>query len=109
MAGFAGTTQGTCRREMNKLVATGIFTTLQEGNLQHYQIYKVNPLYKEFKSIIQKTIGIEAILRNALQVVEGIAYAFIFGSYAKLENYLKTLESDGLIRKEKIGVNTFPC
>ena len=85
MARLAGTTQGTCRREMNKLVAMGILTTLREGNLQYYQIHKGNPLYKEFRAIVQKTIGIEAILRNALQVVKGIAYAFIFGSYAKKE------------------------
>jgi predicted nucleotidyltransferase len=85
MARLVSTTQGTCRREMNKLVDMGILTTLREGNLQYYQLDKVNPLYKEFRAIVQKTIGIEAILRKAIQVVEGIAYAFIFGSYAKKE------------------------
>jgi predicted nucleotidyltransferase len=85
MARLVSTTQGTCRREMNKLVDMGILTTLREGNLQYYQLDKVNPLYKEFRAIVQKTIGIEAILRKAIQVVKGIAYAFIFGSYVKKE------------------------
>jgi predicted nucleotidyltransferase len=85
MARFVGTTQGTCRRELNKLVDFGILTASKEGNLQYYQLNKKNPLYKEFKIIIQKTIGIEAILKSALLGIEGISYAFIFGSYVKDE------------------------
>jgi len=85
MARIVGTTQGTCRRELNKLVDMGLLITSKQGNLHYYHVNKENPLYAEFKTIIQKTIGIEAILGNALQVVEGIAYAFIFGSYAKKE------------------------
>lgn len=85
MARIVGTTQGTCRRELNKLVDMGWLITSKQGNLQYYHVNKKNSLYEEFKTIIQKTIGIEAILKNALQVVEGIHYAFIFGSYAKKE------------------------
>lgn len=85
MARLVGTTQGTCRRELNKLVDMGFLMTSREGNLQYYQINKGNPLYSEFRAIIQKTIGIENIIRNVFQTIEGIAYAFIFGSYAKKE------------------------
>ena len=85
MARIVGTTQGTCRRELNKLVDMGLLKTSKQGNLQYYHVNKQTPLYGEFKKIIQKTIGIEAILRDALLVVEGIGYAFIFGSYAKKE------------------------
>lgn len=85
MARLIGTTQGTCRRELNKLVDMGMLITSREGNLQFYQINKKNPLFEEFKTIIQKTIGIEALLKNALLKMEGISYAFIFGSYAKKE------------------------
>jgi len=85
MARLTGTTQGTCRRELNRLVDMGILTTSREGNLLYYTVNKQHPLYKEFRSIIQKTIGIEAMLRNALSRVKGLVYAFIFGSYAKKE------------------------
>lgn len=83
MARLVGTSQGTCRRELNKLADAGILRVSSEGNLRFYEINKEYPLYKEFRGIIQKTIGIEAIARNALETVKGISWAFIFGSYAK--------------------------
>ncbi len=85
MARLVGTTQGTCRRELNRLVDTGILETSREGNLQYYRINTGYPLYNEFRAIIRKTVGIEASIRNALHEVPGIDYAFIFGSYAKDE------------------------
>lgn len=83
MARLVGTTQGTCRRELNKLVDVGLLITSREGNLQFYLVNKKNPLYAEFKTIIQKTIGIDALLKDALEKVAGINFAFVFGSYAK--------------------------
>lgn len=83
MARLVETTQGTCRRELNKLVDMGLLMTSKEGNLQFYLVNKKNPLYEEFKTIIQKTIGIEALLKDALERVAGINFAFVFGSYAK--------------------------
>lgn len=83
MARLVGTSQGTCRRELNRLVDMGLLVTSREGNLQFYLVNKKNPLYDEFKTIIQKTIGIDALLKDALGRVDGINFAFIFGSYAK--------------------------
>lgn len=83
MARLIDTSQGTCRRELNRLADVGILLSLREGNLQYYSLNKHYPFYKEFKSIVQKTIGIEASIRSALQGIEGITFAFIFGSYAK--------------------------
>lgn len=85
MARLVNTTQGTCRRELNRLVDMGVLTTSKEGNLLYYHVNKQNPLYREFSTIIQKTIGIEAKLKSALQDFRGISFAFIFGSYAKRE------------------------
>lgn len=85
MARLVNTTQGTCRRELNKLVDMGVLTTSKEGNLLYYYVNKQTPLYREFSVIIQKTIGIEAKLKSSLQSFKGISYAFIFGSYAKRE------------------------
>jgi len=85
MARLVNTTQGTCRRELNKLVDVGVLTASKEGNLLYYQVNKQAPLYREFSAIIQKTIGIEAKLKSLLQGFKGISYAFIFGSYAKRE------------------------
>lgn len=85
MARIVNTSQGTCRRELNKLVETGLLVSSRTGNLQYYEINKKTPFYNEFRAIIQKTIGIEAILKGKLQGLKGITFAFIFGSYAKNE------------------------
>lgn len=85
MARLVGTTQGTCRRELNKLADAGILIKSKEGNLQYYQVNRRYPFYKEFSTIIHKTIGIDASIGEALKKIEGIDYAFIFGSYAKKE------------------------
>ncbi len=85
MARLVGTSQGTCRRELNNLTDAGILISSRTGNLQYYEININSPFHNEFKTIIQKTLGIEAILKEKLQGLKGITYAFIFGSYAKNE------------------------
>ncbi len=42
-----------------------------------------SPIAAEVRSLVQKTIGIEATIRRALASVEGIEQAFLFGSYAR--------------------------
>ncbi len=85
MARNVDTSQGTCRRELNKLVDMGLLASSRTGNLLYYEINKTSPFYHEFRSIILKTIGIEVILQSKLQGLNGITYAFIFGSYVKKE------------------------
>jgi predicted nucleotidyltransferase len=85
MARIVNTSQGTCRRELNKLADMGLLASSRTGNLRYYEINKKSPFYNEFRAIIQKTIGIEAILKGKLQGLKGITFAFIFGSYAKNE------------------------
>lgn len=85
MARLVDTSQGTCRRELNKLVDVGLLVSSQTGNLRYYDINKKSPFYNEFRTIIQKTIGIEAILKRKLKGLKGVTYAFIFGSYVKNE------------------------
>jgi predicted nucleotidyltransferase len=83
MARIVGTTQGTCRRELNRLTTMGILSASKEGNLKYYTINVHYPLYDEFRAIIKKTIGIEAIIRTALQGSENINFSIIFGPYAR--------------------------
>lgn len=83
MARIVRTTQGTCRRELNRLTTMGILSASKEGNLKYYAINVHYPLYDEFRAIIKKTIGIEAIIKTALQGSENINFAIIFGPYAR--------------------------
>jgi len=48
-------------------------------------VYSVNdrsPLLAEVRGLVEKTIGIEAMIRNALEGLPGVDAAYIFGSHA---------------------------
>lgn len=74
---------GTCQRELNRLVKQGILKTEKRVTLRYYSLNKQNPLYHDFKNIVNKTIGIEFELKKEVTKIKGLKYAFIFGSYVK--------------------------
>ena len=76
---------GNIRRELLNLEKSGLFKRSKKGNLVYYSVNKSSPIFEEVKSIIFKTIGIEGLIKNALETIKGIKIAFIFGSYAKGE------------------------
>jgi len=69
-------------KKLKELESEGIFTSQTRGNLKLYSINRKYPLYKEYKKIIVKTLGLEANLRETLRDVKGIKQAYIYGSYA---------------------------
>ena len=77
-----GYSVGSIRRELLKFQKDNLFNTQKVGNLLYYSLNTKHPLFKELKSIISKTIGIEGGLRKALLSIEGIKIAFIYGSFA---------------------------
>lgn len=78
-----GYSAGNIRRELLKLQSGRLFETNRTGNLLYYSLNKNHPLFQEIKSIVQKTIGVEGALREALSPIKGIDTAFIYGSFAK--------------------------
>ncbi len=78
-----GYSSGNIRRELLKLQAEGLLKTEKQGNALFYFLDKTYPLYKEIKSIISKTSGVESLLKELAKKEAGISRAFIYGSYAK--------------------------
>lgn len=74
---------GNLSKELAKLVKAGIFVANARGNQKYFIINKGYPLYKEFKSIIFKTIGVEGSLKELIKQAERIDAAFIYGSFAQ--------------------------
>jgi len=70
-------------KKLKELEKEGILKSQIRGNLKLYSINKSYPLYKEYKRIIFKTIGLEDKLKRVLKDVDGVKQAFIYGSYAK--------------------------
>jgi len=74
---------GIFQKGLNALEKEGIIKSRRDGNRRLFRLNEDYPLLPEIKSIIQKTAGIEEILKQTVENIEGINIALIFGSYAK--------------------------
>jgi len=82
-----GHSAGSIRRELLRFQKDNLFNTQRMGNLLYYSLNAKHPLFKELKSIVSKTVGVEGSLREAMRSIKKIKIAFIYGSFAaKKEN-----------------------
>lgn len=77
------TSAGTTQRELEKLVDFGLLKKEKKANLSFFEAATENPLFYDVRNIVDKTIGIEYLLKQALASQPGIKFAFLFGSYVK--------------------------
>lgn len=79
-----GMGRGTVRRELERLVASGIVVASREGNHLYYQANALSPVYGELLGLVRKTFGVVDIIRTALQPLDDqFQLAFVYGSLAK--------------------------
>ena len=78
-----GYSAGSIRRELSKFQKDTLFNTQKVGNLLYYSLNIKHPLFKELKSIVSKTVGVEARLRKTLSSIKKIKIAFVYGSFAE--------------------------
>ena len=78
--------RGSVARELTKLTESGLVIMTRQGNQNHYQANRDNPIFHELVHIVQKTFGVSEVLTNALlPVADTLEQAFIYGSVAKGE------------------------
>ncbi len=70
-------------QELNRLEQAGILASERIGRARRYRIDDRSPIATEIRTLVQKTIGVEARLREALSNVPAIEEAFLYGSYAR--------------------------
>jgi predicted nucleotidyltransferase len=70
------------QREVERLQTLGLLTSFTRGNQVHYQVNRDFFLFPELKGIFLKTVGLTALLGDALREAKNVALAFIYGSYA---------------------------
>jgi predicted nucleotidyltransferase len=68
--------------ELANLARLGVLKTETVGRSLVYSINERSPLLDEIRGLVQKTIGVEGIIRKAIEGLPGIDGAYIFGSYA---------------------------
>lgn len=105
-----GYSAGSIRRELIRFQKDDLFNTRRAGNLLYYFLNQSHPLFNELKSIVSKTVGVEASLKNSLLSIKGIKIAFIYGSFAsKKENSASDIDlmvigdTDGSLLNEKLS------
>jgi predicted nucleotidyltransferase len=83
LSGLIEEDPGNLSRELKRMEAEGLYTSVTRGSVKLYSLNKKYPLFKELKQIIFKTEGVEGSLNRIVREYKGISLAFIYGSYAK--------------------------
>ena len=79
-----GAGSGAVQREIARLAGSGLLTVEPVGNQKRYRADPVSPIHAELVSIVRKTFGLAAPLRETLApLAERILAAFVYGSVAK--------------------------
>lgn len=73
----------TIGQELDRLEQTGILISERIGRTRRYRVNEESPIAAEVRSLVQKTIGIEARIRDAIADLPGLEEAFLYGSYAR--------------------------
>ena len=81
--GLTNYSVGNIRREIIKLITSGLFIKKMLGKITLYKLNTSHTLYNDIKNIVRKTIGMEGRLRAIIGKHKNIKIAFIYGSFAK--------------------------
>ena len=83
---LAGAGNGQIQRELTRLTECGIIRRFSQGRHVYFQANSACPVYDELRSIVTRTVGAGAVLRDSLQIhARQIRLAFIYGSIARGE------------------------
>ena len=82
LARYAGASPTMIGKEMDLLSSAGIVLDERDGNRRSLRANPDCPIFEELRGIARKTSGLADILREVLSTLDGIDFAFVFGSVA---------------------------
>jgi predicted nucleotidyltransferase len=83
LARATGISAGTLHRELRALEELGLLTRREVGRQVFYAANRAHPIFEDLASLLQKTGGYAATLREALTpIARSVRAAFIYGSMA---------------------------
>ena len=86
LAEFLHTRPSSLQRELSSLADTGILQRRKDGRRTYFKAEMQSPIFRELRSIFEKTAGLVPTLRVALRpFANKIVCAFVYGSIARRE------------------------
>lgn len=86
LASFLHTRPSSLQRELAALVQSGILEQRRDGRRTYFKAETKSPIFRDLRSIFEKTVGLVPALRMALRPFDDkIACAFVYGSIARHE------------------------
>jgi predicted nucleotidyltransferase len=70
-------------KELRRLEREGLFLSEMSGRQKYFRLNREYPLFHEVRGIVAKTVGAVLLLAQSLKKIEGIAEAYLFGSFAR--------------------------
>ena len=84
---LTGISAGSVQHELKHLLQADLITRTEEAGLVTYRANTASPVYEHLRGIVEKTSGIDSLVREALQKAgKQIRLALIYGSIAKGAN-----------------------
>jgi predicted nucleotidyltransferase len=88
LAEFLHTRPSSLQRELRSLEQSGILQQHKDGRRAYFKAETRSPIFRELRSIFEKTVGMIPTLRVALgPFADRIACAFVYGSIARREEH----------------------
>jgi predicted nucleotidyltransferase len=84
-------------RELHRALDAGLLTREAIGRTYLYRPATDSPLYEPLRLLLERTVGVEAQLRHALEDVPGVEAAFIHGSFASGTKVKPTSDVDVIV------------
>jgi predicted nucleotidyltransferase len=78
-----GATPASLHRELNRLERAGLVEHETIGRANRYRAATASPLHDPLAQLLQRTLGVEALLSRRLSEVDEVEDAAIFGSWAE--------------------------
>jgi predicted nucleotidyltransferase len=85
LASALGVTDMSVRRELDRMRAAGIVERQRVGRQGLFRADRGSPLYEPLRQLVERSVGVEALLRESLNDIPGVEAAGIFGSWARGE------------------------
>ena len=82
LASRAGTSLGGTHKEVERLQTSGLVRSMTVGRNRLIEADPSSPVHHELRGLLRKTLGPEPLLRAALNDLDGIHEAFIYGTWA---------------------------